>query len=395
MEGRGGKANGLHLSGKPAYALAWTGLVTVMPNARVHRTRRGEDDINAAPRTIQDVNLLLEHELQASIVQLEGDAPMMARMARFHLGWIESTGEPTAEDVRQSVQGKRIRPHLAFLCCAAGGDPKLAAPLAAAIELLHNFTLIHDDIQDRSPNRRHRATVWRIWGDAQAINAGDALFAVAQRALLRTDTAHVPPETLIRLIDEFNRMTIEVVRGQVLDLEFEGSTTVTPSDYLAMIAGKTAAIVRYAAWAGAIVGGASESTAHQLGEFGKALGIGFQLRDDVLGIWGSHEETGKDQVDDIRRRKKSLPILMLFDRIQGEDAERLEELYRADEIDESGVVDILRLLESHGIESAATDQVSHYHQAASESLERVLGELPDTTAQALGQLVARLDTRNS
>jgi len=329
-------------------------------------------------------------------VDLEGDAPMMARMARFHLGWIESTGEPTADDVRLAVQGKRIRPHLAFLCCmAAGGDPKLAAPLAAAIELLHNFTLIHDDIQDRSPNRRHRATVWRIWGDAQAINAGDALFAIAQRALLRTDTAQVPPETLLHLMDEFNRMTIEIVRGQVLDLEFEGSTSVTPTNYLSMIGGKTAAIVRYSAWAGAIIGGANLSMAGQLGEFGKALGVGFQLRDDVLGIWGGHEETGKDQADDIRRRKKSLPILMLFERVRGEDAARLVEHYRADEIDESGVEDILRLLQSHGVEEAATDQVSHYHRIASDALGQVIDALPDTTSQALRQLVARLDGRMS
>ncbi len=345
---------------------------------------------------MQDFNPLLERELRAAILELEGDAPMMARMARFHLGWIESTGEPTAEDVRQSVQGKRIRPHLAFLCCtAAGGDPTLAAPLAAAIELLHNFTLIHDDIQDRSPNRRHRATVWRIWGDAQAINAGDALFAVAQRALLRTDTAHVPPETLLHLLDEFNRMTIDIVRGQVLDLEFEGSVSVTPAEYLMMIGGKTAAIVRYAAWAGAIVGGASESTAYQLGEFGKALGIGFQLRDDVLGIWATHEETGKDQADDIRRRKKSLPILMLFDRAGGQDAERLEALYRADEIDESGVGDIVTLLRSHGIEDEANHQVSEYHRLATDALAHVIGDLPETTAQSLGQLVARLDNRIS
>ncbi len=278
---------------------------------------------------------------------------------------------------------------------AAGGDPKLAAPLAAAIELLHNFTLIHDDIQDRSPNRRHRATVWRIWGDAQAINAGDALFAIAQRALLRTDTAQVPPETLLHLMDEFNRMTIEIVRGQVLDLEFEGSTSVTPTNYLSMIGGKTAAIVRYSAWAGAIIGGANLSMASQLGEFGKALGVGFQLRDDVLGIWGGHEETGKDQADDIRRRKKSLPILMLFERVRGEDAARLVEHYRADEIDESGVEDILRLLQSHGVEEAATDQVSHYHWIASDALGQVIDALPDTTSQALRQLVARLDGRMS
>ncbi len=373
-----------------------------MPNGtaadieRAGASARGDDDIYTAPRTSHNFDPPLERELRQSIEDLEGNAPMLARMARFHLGWIETNGEPTAYDVRQSVQGKRIRPHLAFLSCAAvGGEPVRAAPLAAAIELLHNFTLIHDDIQDRSPNRRHRATVWRIWGDAQAINAGDALFALAQRALLRTDPVHVPSETLIQLLDAFNRMTIEIVRGQVLDLEFEGRANVTPSDYLAMIGGKTAAIVRYAAWAGAIVGGASEATAQGLGEFGEALGLGFQLRDDVLGIWGSDDETGKDQTDDIRRRKKSLPILMLLDRVQGEEAERLRERYRSDAIDETGVAEIRRLLETHGIHSDATAQVAHYHRIATESLDQVFGGRPESESAALLQMVARLDARRS
>lgn len=317
-------------------------------------------------------------------------------MARFHLGWVEPNGTPTDPNVRQTVQGKRFRPQLAFLSCAAvGGSPELAAPLAAAIELLHNFTLIHDDIQDRSPNRRHRATVWRIWGDAQAINAGDALFALAQRTLLRIDPGQVPASTLIRLLDEFNRMTIEIVRGQVLDLEFEGSTTVSPDDYLRMIGGKTAAIVRYAAWAGALVGGAPEETADQFGEFGNALGLGFQLRDDVLGIWGSNDDTGKDQADDIRRRKKSLPILMLFDRLYGEEAEALRRRYTADMIDEQGVNAILGLLQAHGIQAAADQQIAHQHQIASATLERMLGHVQDGSAGPLGQLVARLDTRRS
>jgi geranylgeranyl diphosphate synthase type I len=368
----------------------------VASHMRLSLPRPGESVINAAPRIEQRLNGLLEDELRKSIEELEGDAPLLAKMARFHLGWIDPTGEPTSDEVRQAVQGKRIRPRLALLCATAvGGDARLAAPLAAAIELLHNFTLIHDDIQDRSPNRRHRATVWRIWGDAQAINAGDALFATAQRALLRTDTSRIPPETLLRLLDEFNQVTIEIVRGQVLDLDFERQTDVTPEDYLTMIGGKTAAIVRFAAWAGAIVGGATDDTATRLGQFGEALGIGFQVRDDVLGVWGHHETTGKDEADDIRRRKKSLPILMLLECVQEEDATRLIDLYGQEEIDEDGISEVRRMLKEHGIEPRASERVAHYHTVAAASLRRALDSLPDASMVELDHLIRQLDTRNS
>jgi geranylgeranyl diphosphate synthase type I len=339
---------------------------------------------------------LLERELRATIDQLEGMAPLLSRMARFHLGWVDPAGAPTDEATRRTVQGKRIRPRLAFLSCAAvHGDPAAAAPLAAAIELLHNFTLIHDDIQDRSPNRRHRATVWRIWGDAQAINAGDALFAMAQRTLLRTNRDAIGADVLLRLIDEFNRVTVEIVRGQVLDLEFENQDSVSPQDYLTMIGGKTAAIVRFAAWAGAVVGGASESDAERLAEVGEALGMGFQVRDDVLGIWGTRDDTGKDQADDIRRRKKSLPILMLMERTQDGEVERLAELYRQDEVGSDGIDDVLDLLGQHGIEALATVQVRHFHETAETALEEARPNLEPTAAAAIGRLIRHLDTRGS
>jgi len=267
-----------------------------------------------------DLEAMIERELAVSIKALEGRAPLMAQMARYHLGMIDSVGNATEPEVRRAVQGKRIRPMLALLSCTAvGGDAATAGPLAAAIELLHNFTLIHDDIQDRSPNRRHRATVWRIWGDAQAINAGDAMFAAAQLTLLRIRDLGVPDSTVNNLVGEFNRMTIEIVAGQVLDLQFEGRPDVSPDDYLSMISGKTAAIVRFAAWAGALVGAADPETANRFGAFGESLGIGFQIQDDLLGIWGTHDITGKDAADDIRRRKQSLPILML--RSAASDAE--------------------------------------------------------------------------
>ncbi|MEJ7838076.1 MAG: polyprenyl synthetase family protein, partial [Thermomicrobiales bacterium] len=203
--------------------------------------------------------LLLDREIETTLNGLDGKAPLLAQMSKYHLGLIDSAGEATSADQQRALQGKRIRPAIAFLAAeSVGGTPEEAAPLAAAIELLHNFTLIHDDIQDRSPNRRHRATVWRIWGDAQAINAGDALFAASNLTLLRTSSAHVSSDVLLELTRSFNKTTIEIVRGQVLDVGFEGRGDVTPGAYLEMIKGKTAAIVQFAAEAGAIVGGADE-----------------------------------------------------------------------------------------------------------------------------------------
>jgi geranylgeranyl diphosphate synthase type I len=245
--------------------------------------------------------------------QIDLGSTFLANMARYHLGLVDRhfrAVEPASVD-----RGKRMRPRIAMLCCAAaGGSPEHAVPLAAAIELLHNFTLVHDDIQDKSVLRRHQATVWSLWGESQAINAGDALFAAAQLALLRQAEENCPSDRLVPLLREFNRMTIEIVNGQALDLTFEDRNDVSHDEYLAMITAKTSVIVRYAAWAGAIAGGASDEAARAFGRFGLALGLGFQVQDDLLGIWGTAKETGKPAADDIRRRKKSLPVLLLLER---------------------------------------------------------------------------------
>src|SRR5690606_32506573 len=196
-------------------------------------------------------------------------------------------------------------------CEALGGDGELAMPIAAAIEMIHNFTLIHDDIQDRSELRRHRPTIWALWGTAQAINAGDALFALGHLMLNATREAGVDPATVLDLSTELHHTTLRIVEGQVLDLGFEDRPEVSPREYLTMISGKTAAIIRYACLAGATVAGADAETAAHLAAFGQSLGMGFQIRDDLLGVWGKPEQTGKPEADDIRRRKKSLPILLL------------------------------------------------------------------------------------
>jgi geranylgeranyl diphosphate synthase type I len=340
--------------------------------------------------------LSLEAELEAATERLDGNAPLLSRMVRFHLGWIDPSGVPTDTETRHQVQGKRIRPQVAQLSCAAvGGDVETAAPLAAAIELLHNFTLIHDDIQDRSPNRRHRATVWRVWGDAQAINAGDGLFAASQLALLGLRNHLDDPTSVLDLVDEFNRVTIEIVRGQVMDLEFEARESVSSTDYLDMIEAKTAAIIRFATWSGAIVGGATADTAYQLSEMGLALGMGFQIRDDILGIWGLESVTGKAEADDIRRRKKSLPILLLLERASPDERERLRQLYLSDEIDAAGIAEILAILDRHDIAALANEHVRRYHDRAEQALATVPANLEAKPAAALASLINRLDTRTS
>lgn len=338
---------------------------------------------------------LLETELDLALSALTGTAPLMLTMARYHLGITDSSGEPTTPEVRQAVQGKRIRPLLAMYSAeAVGGSAEDAAPVAAGIELLHNFTLIHDDIQDRSPNRRYRPTVWRIWGNAQAINAGDALFAAAQLALLRTNqTASF--SVVVRLIEAFNKTTIDIVRGQVHDLENEGRANVTPEDYLTMIAGKTAAIVRYSAWAGALVGGASDGTADKLGEVGEAIGMGFQLRDDMLGIWSPAAVTGKDAADDIRRRKQSLPILILRSRASVEDAERLNVLFAQEEIGPEGVLEVLALLAKYDVEESMTAQVEDAHSRATAALDEALPNQENNAVESLKALITQLGVRTS
>lgn len=338
----------------------------------------------------------IDRAIDTLLQELDVNADLLHRMAAYHFGKITPSGAPVDEDDQRRIQGKRMRPLIAVLSSvAAGGTPADAAPLAAAIELLHNFTLIHDDIQDRSPNRRHRSTVWRIWGDAQAINAGDALFAAAQIGVLDTPSPHITTDRLLEIARAFNRMTIDIVRGQVLDLEFEGRDDVSPDDYLDMIRGKTAAIVRFSAWAGSLLGGASDETADLFARFGEALGLGFQIRDDALGIWGEAAETGKDTADDIRRRKQSLPVLLLRAAASPEDRETLAQVFGGDRVGEDGVEAVLSMFESYDIASDVERRVHAYHDEAVTALDALASGTDPRALAALRSLTDRMAVRSA
>ncbi len=238
---------------------------------------------------------------------LAGESPVVTglyRMLRYHMGWENPAGEP-----EQAPQGKQVRPLLVLMACvAAGGDPHQALPAAAAVELVHNFSLIHDDIEDESPTRRHRPTLWTWAGQAQAINAGDALFTLARLALLQLEET-IPPSRLFAALRLFDYTCLHLTEGQYLDISFESRTQVAVEEYMTMIAGKTAALLAGSAHLGALVATDETAITTACHRFGHELGLSFQIQDDILGIWGDEALTGKSTSSDLLTRKKTLPVL--------------------------------------------------------------------------------------
>lgn len=245
----------------------------------------------------------IESELQTAIERANGVGLAELRdILAYHMGW---EGQGAGPDAR----GKRIRPMLVLLTsAAAGGDWQIALPAASAVELIHNFSLIHDDIEDDSALRRGRLTVWKKWGIAQATNAGDALFALAHLELLRlSDT--LPSATVIQAIKTLDQTSLHLTQGQYLDLSYEGRLDLTEADYWPMIKGKTSALLSACTEIGAIIASASDNARQAYKCFGEYLGLAFQAQDDLLGIWGNAILTGKSNDSDLVAGKKTLPVM--------------------------------------------------------------------------------------
>jgi geranylgeranyl diphosphate synthase type I len=260
----------------------------------------------------------VEAEMRDSLADAQEDLAPYYGMISYHLGWADRDLAPSDQST-----GKRLRPLLCVLACeACGGEWRGALPAAAAIELIHNFSLIHDDIEDNSPVRRHRATVWSLWGQAQAINVGDGLFAISRLALQRLTNSGASPGKVLQAFQVVDRTCLSLTEGQYLDLAFEDAELVTIEMYMEMIGKKTAALMGCATRLGALLGTDDEGLIEKFGQFGHQLGLLFQIVDDVLGVWGSGESTGKGVGEDIVRRKKSLPVVYGL-----EKSEQLRHLY--------------------------------------------------------------------
>jgi geranylgeranyl diphosphate synthase type I len=344
--------------------------------------------VNAAIGDVERTMQELLARYGARFPALPGALPVYEVLA-YHLGWRDERMQPAS-----GVSGKRFRPALCTaIASAVCGDAARAVGIAAAIELLHNFTLIHDDIQDRSRLRRHRPTIWALWGDAQAINAGDALFVLSEIAALEAAQA-LEPSRGAELVRRFNETALLIVEGQVLDLSFEQRPEVSVNEYLTMIERKTAALIAYSAWAGALVAGAPAEVAARLERFGRALGLGFQIRDDYLGVWGDPAVTGKPRGDDLRQRKKSLPIVLVLERAAASDRAWLLDLWRRrTELSAEEVAAVIELLERYAVRTALQEAVERFHGEALAELE-ALPLTPEGVASLRG-LVAGLPVREA
>ncbi len=325
----------------------------------------------------------LEAEMRAVVQTTDPRYAEFFGMLRYHLGWADASFHPG-----QAQTGKRVRPVLCLLACeACGRNWEQALPAGAAIELMHNFSLIHDDIEDRDETRRGRPTVWALWGEAQGINTGDALFALAQLALVRLAERAVPAPTVVAALRLFNRTCLALTGGQYLDIGFESRDSVSTSEYLAMIEGKTAALIACACEMGALIAEAPDARRENLRAFGHHLGMAFQMRDDVLGIWGDPATTGKPVGADVARRKKTLPILHGLERSAG-----LRALLAQDTLPAADVRHATRLLEETNSREYTEQLAGEHHAQALAALEEA--DLYESAAQALHDLAQTLLRRD-
>ncbi len=289
-------------------------------------------------------------------------------MMHYHLGWTDESFQAT----RSQAGGKRLRPLFCLLACqAVGGEPQQALPAAAAVELIHNFSLLHDDIEDNSPTRRHRTTVWKIWGEPQAINAGDGMFALAHLALQRLSEKGLPDDRVLAACRVFDQTCLALCEGQYLDMSFEDRLDVDVDQYLAMIRRKTAALLSCSTRLGALLGSGDAGLATRYARFGENLGMAFQIEDDILGIWGEEKVTGKPQAGDIRQRKKSLPIVYALQQEASlpVSEQRVHKVYRREVIDDDAIKIVLGSLQALGARQYAQQMALDYHGRALAELE--------------------------
>jgi geranylgeranyl diphosphate synthase type I len=303
--------------------------------------------------------------VRAELKQVIDSCPSaLCDMLRYHMGWQDEHGHSCSRE-----SGKFVRSTLCLLSCqAVGGDMSQVLPAAAAIELIHNFSLIHDDIEDASDERHHRPTVWKLWGQPQAINAGDAMFTLAYLALLKLKEKGIADEKVASSTKMLSLACLELCEGQYLDIEYEDRLDTTTEDYLDMAARKTAALFAVSTAMGAHLGSEDSKLVDFFHLFGKELGTAYQICDDMLGIWGMGESIGKS-VSDIAQRKKTLPVVYGLQNSEGAERKRLEKLYSQKSIEGEDIAEVTNILDHLGARDYAENLVEQYYHKALAQLE--------------------------
>lgn len=356
--------------------------------------------------TLQTALQRYQHEIYTALqntvhaAQTRGGTPELAAFygqMRYHQGWVDAHFSPT-----QSNPGKLLRPTLLLLAYEAAGAWELAhtsadkreylqraLPAAVAIELTHNFSLIHDDIEDSDAERRHRPTLWKVWGIPQALNTGDGMFALARLALWGVLEQGVEGSIAARLGAALDEACLVLAEGQHLDISFEQRQDVSVAMYVDMIGRKTGALMGCAAKMGALLGTRDQETIERFQSFGRAMGIAFQVRDDILGVWASTVELGKTAAGDISRRKKSLPFLHTLEHATPHDLDLLQTIYQQEQVPSpEQVASVLAVLERTQTKAYCRHFLAQQCQLAHEALASIPRNSSSVSARALDDMEA-------
>ncbi len=289
-------------------------------------------------------------------------------VAEYHFGWRDAEGRLVEHD-----GGKGVRPALAVMSAeAVGASPEFGIPGAVAVELVHNFSLIHDDVVDHDAERRHRPSVWALFGIGKAVIVGDALLALAEQCLLESArilgvAADAKEAAVARVARRIADATSKMIAGQALDMAFEHTDAVGFDACRDMEAGKTGALLSCASAIGAEFAGADAELVTALARFGLELGLAFQAIDDILGIWGDPARTGKPAGSDLRAGKMSLPIVAALER-GGPESDELRALLRRDDLDDDATARAAQLVEKSGGRQLAVDEAGHRLDAALDAI---------------------------
>lgn len=317
----------------------------------------------------------IETDLRSTLASIRAWIdPSIEEMISYHVGWAD--GEQSS--------GKRIRPLLVLLCCqAAGGNWQQALPAASAVEWIHNFSLIHDDIQDQSAFRRGRSTLWKVWGSPQAINTGDAVFALAHFSIQKLLEQEIPADKVLSVHRILAKTSLSLTSGQHLDIAFEDLNQIDPQAYFKMIRGKTAALLGAACHVGALLSPASQTSISSFKSFGENLGLAFQVIDDLLGVWGVSTETGKSAADDLRARKKTLPIIHGL-----QNSSIFREMWRSVPATDENIIAMREALVNSGSRAWTNQWAEQFTEDAMDALKAAKPREP--AGSSLASLTARL-----
>lgn len=334
---------------------------------------------------LKKMSVIADAELARTLeAGVAGPAGHMHGMLRYFMGYVDADFAPTKIE-----SGKRFRPSLTLLIADGYGIRDKAVAPAVAIELFHNFTLIHDDVEDHDEFRRNRPTVWKLWGINHAINSGDMQMLIASEWVVQAGEASGKPELSRMLLRAFK----EVIEGQYLDFELASASldaeNVTEEGYLQMIEKKSGVLVRAAAEAAGIAAGRDAEEMRFLREYGMCLGTAYQMADDYRSAWTTQQITGKDTCSDIREHKRTLPFLYAYEESQGEAHERLRQLYSLDrQLTDAEIQEAITLLDATRSRSRVLEKVREHAGRAKQAAERL--DLPQETKALLVGIVDML-----